>query len=137
MHLHQSNDGSMCQETEYVGEAQTDRSKTRKVIKESIQLVYTRSIIETPRYRNMLLSSVYKDKLVTLAMDEVKLWGDKFRMSFSHIGDLGISMLALTATATVETYHCVVQWCPLLKSQYPLREAITYPLFTQRPVWRK
>lgn len=63
----------------------------------------------------MLLSDAYKKQLVALVVDEahcVKTWGDKFRTSFSKIGELrsllpvGVNVMALTATATMQTY-CV------------------------------
>lgn len=56
----------------------------------------------------MLLSTKYKENLVTLVVD--KELGDEFRSAFSKIGDLrsilpaGINVMALTATATVETF---------------------------------
>ena len=58
----------------------------------------------------MLLSQVYKDKIIGLVVDEkhcVKIWMDKFCTAFAHTGELlsGVSVMALTATATAMTYH--------------------------------
>jgi bloom syndrome protein len=66
-------------ETEFVGEQQTDLMSIRKVLDGQMQLVYIspENIICNPMYRNMLLSSVYKEKLVGLVVDEahcVKTW---------------------------------------------------------------
>lgn len=66
----------------------------------------------------MLLSDKYKEKLVALVVDEahcIKMWGDEFRKAFAMIGDLrsvipsGVNVMALTATATSETYHCALK----------------------------
>ena len=65
----------------------------------------------------MLLSPVYKEKLAALVIDEahcVKFWGDQFRQTFVLIGDLrslipsNVKLLALTATATIETRNVSV-----------------------------
>ena len=104
--------------TEFVGEAQSDQATVRKVLRGETQLVLItpESIIGNALYRNMLLSTTYKEKLVALVVDEahcVKTWGDQFRKTFSMIGDLrsivptGVNMMALTATATTETFHVV------------------------------
>ena len=67
-------------------------------------------------YRNMLLSPPYQERLVALVVDEahcVKTWGDEFRTVYSEIGNLrnlipnSVHILALTATATTETFHVV------------------------------
>jgi bloom syndrome protein len=76
------------------------------------------NLIENPLYRNMLLSKKYKEKLVALVVDEahcIKMWGDEFRKAFMLIGNLrsviptGVNVMALTATATTETYHCALK----------------------------
>ena len=106
--------------TEFVGEAQTDKSVTARVLNGDVQLVYItpENIVENPLYRNMLLSKKYKEKLVGLIVDEahcIKMWGDEFRKAFSMIGDLrsiipcNVNVMALTATATSETYHCALK----------------------------
>ena len=64
---------------EFVGEAQTDHSAISRVLKGNCQLVFItpESIICNPLYRNMLLSPVYKDRLVAFVVDEahcVKSW---------------------------------------------------------------
>ena len=87
----------------------------------------------------MLLSPVYKEKLAALVIDEahcVKFWGDQFRQTFALIGDLrslipsNVKLLALTATATIETYQCVVKRLsmdnPVLVSISPERSNIIY-----------
>ena len=65
--------------TEFVGEGQTDKDAVRSVVQGNVQLVYIspENLIYNPLYRNMLLSSAYKDKLVALVVDEahcVKTW---------------------------------------------------------------
>ena len=71
----------------------------------------------------MLLSSVYQNNLITLAVDEahcVKSWGDQFRKSLARIGDLrsllpkDANVLALTATASEETLKVVIEWLSML-----------------------
>ena len=64
---------------EFVGEAQTDFSVKEKVVQGKIELVFIspENILCNSSYRNMLRSSVYKDKLVAVAVDEahcVKTW---------------------------------------------------------------
>ena len=64
-----------------------------------------------------MLSSVYKEKLICNAVDEshcIKVWGAEFRPTFAEIGNLhniipsNVKLIALTVTATSETYHVVV-----------------------------
>ena len=44
----------------------------------------------------------------------IKLWGEDFRQTFSEIGNIwslipsGVNVMALTATATSETYDCAL-----------------------------
>ena len=79
--------------TEFVGEQQTDRSAEIRVCNGEVQLVLIspESLIEVPKYRNMLLSKAYQEKLVALVVDEahcVKKRGDRFRTAFVQIGEL-------------------------------------------------
>ena len=51
--------------TEFIGEAQTDSDAIAKVLKGEVQLVFISSeAILNRRYRSMLLSDAYKDKLI-------------------------------------------------------------------------
>lgn len=113
--------------TEFVGEAQTDKSVSRRVLSGEVQLVYItpENLVENRLYRNMLLSRRYKEKLVALVVDEahcIKMWGDNFRKAFSEIGTLrsivptGVNVMALTATATSETYHCALKHLAMNKT---------------------
>lgn len=126
---------------EFVGEAQTDKAVISAVLDGKVQLVYItpENVIENPKFRNMLQSTVYKENLIALVVDEahcVRMWGDQFRRAFSLIGNLrslvpsGVKVLALTATATLDTYKCVVQRLslqdPVLISVPPERENIVY-----------
>ena len=92
----------------------------------------------------MLLSRPYSERLVALAVDEahcVKLWGDEFRKAFAQIGDLRsiipthVKILALTATATTETFHIVTRrlamWQPVLVALPPYRQNIAYKIYAQ------
>ena len=65
--------------TEFVGEDQVDKNVISQVIRGEVQLVFIspESLVCNPLFRNMLLSSTYKEKLVALVIDEahcVKLW---------------------------------------------------------------
>ena len=54
-------------------------------------------------YRNMLLSQVYKDKIIGLVVDEahcVKTWSDKFRTAFID------AMLLIGLLASSFFFHC-------------------------------
>lgn len=62
----------------------------------------------------MLMSAIYTEKLVGVVVDEAhcgKTWGDQFRNTFAHFGDLRsliprtFNVMALTATATSK--HCI------------------------------
>ena len=69
--------------TEFVGEEQTNPLCKERVLKREAQLVYIspESAICNPTYRNMFLSSAYKNRLVAVPVDEahcVKTWGDEF-----------------------------------------------------------
>ena len=106
--------------TEFVGEAQTDNDAIKRVTSGVVQLVFIspESIIENPRFRNMLLSQSYRLNLVALVIDEahcVITWGDEFRVAFASIGELRslipstCGVMALTATATRDTFDAVVK----------------------------
>ena len=58
---------------DFVGEAQMDSEATKCVLSGFVQLVIIspESIFTNPRFRNMLMSARYKEKLVALAVDEV------------------------------------------------------------------
>ena len=127
--------------SEFVGGDQTDPIVIKKILEGAVQLVFItpESIIENPLYRNMLLSQPYIDRLVALVVDEahcVKLWGDKFRKAFGEIGDLrslvssSVKVMALTATATAETFSIVTKqlsmWKPILVALSPCRVNIMY-----------
>ena len=64
---------------EFIGEDQIDKTAITRVMKGQVQLVYIspESMICNPMYWNMLLSRVYKEKLVAFVIDEVhcvKTW---------------------------------------------------------------
>lgn len=64
---------------DFVGETQADKAACQRVVKGETQLVFIspESIICNPKYRQMLLSSVYKENLIGIAVDEahcVKTW---------------------------------------------------------------
>ena len=56
----------------FVGEAQDDREVVRQVLNGDAQLVFIspESLINNELYRNMLLTSQYKERMVALAVDE-------------------------------------------------------------------
>lgn len=65
--------------TEYVGEMQTDPDARRKVVCGEVQvvLISPENAIENPMYRNMFLSTVYKQQMIALVVDEahcVRTW---------------------------------------------------------------
>ena len=56
-----------------------------------VVLIPPESLIVVPKYRNILLSKTYQEKLVVLVVDDahyVKKWGDRFRTAFAQIGEL-------------------------------------------------
>ena len=64
---------------EFIGETQDDPDAVKRVLNGSVQLVFIspESLINNQLYRNMLLSSRYKQRMVALAVDEahcVKTW---------------------------------------------------------------
>ena len=86
-----------------------------------------------------LLSPQYQQNLVALVIDEahcVKTWGDSFRKAFAEIGDLrsiipsSVNVLALTVTATKETYDVIVKRLslenPTVVALPPFRNNISY-----------
>ena len=104
--------------TEFVGECQKDPAVVEKVLKGEVQLIYIspESIVFNSRYRDMLRSPKFTEKLIGIAVDEahcIKTWGDKFRIAYSLIGELrslvpkSINVMALTATATTETFEVI------------------------------
>ena len=109
---------SECLRSEYIGEAQADSDVKDRVLKGEVQLRFLtpETLINNKTFRNMLLSPPYQQNLVALVVDEahcVKTWGDEFRKTFTQIGDIrslvpsSVKVLALTATATCETYYVV------------------------------
>lgn len=126
---------------EFVGGTTSDLGVERKVLKGDAQLVFItpEKLLDNQRYRSMLLSKIYQDHLVALVVDEahcVKTWGEDFRTAFSRIGELRsllrveVKLMALTATATTETFHVVVQRLgmrePSLIALPPSRDNILY-----------
>ena len=123
---------------DFVGEGQEDEHALEAIVNGLVQLVYIspESLLENKRYRNMLKSKIYQEKMVALVVDEahcVRFWsvalimigckfiqcgflcrGDEFRTIFAKLGNIKsllpdkVNILALTATATVETLECVV-----------------------------
>ena len=64
---------------EFLGEAQTDRTASHRVVKGDVQLVLIspENLLCNTKYRQMLLSPVYKERLIGVAVDEahcVKTW---------------------------------------------------------------
>ena len=57
---------------EFVGELQTDPKSMRNVEEGNVQLLYVspESILRNPRWREMILSSVYQRKLAAIVVDE-------------------------------------------------------------------
>ena len=122
--------------TEFVGEAQTDASIIQRVLQGNLDLLYINpeNILNNTRYRPMLLSQIYKEKMSALVIGEahyVKAWcindvdvslynicnfiirGDNFGAAFFQIGDLrsimlqNVRILALIATDTSKVYKAV------------------------------
>ena len=65
--------------TEFVGGAQADEQAVEAVINGQVQLVYIspESLLQNHRYRNMLKSAVYQEKMIGFVIDEahcVKFW---------------------------------------------------------------
>lgn len=129
--------------TEFVGETQTDKEVNKRVLNGKVQLIFItpESIIENSMFRNMLLSKVFQEKLIALVVDEahcIKLWGEQFRRTFSVIGNLrsivpsNVNVMALTATATIDTYQCALKQLsmtdPVLVSLPPDRGNIVYSI---------
>ena len=127
--------------TEYVGESQRDLAVKHKILNGDVQLVYIspESLIMNKTYRSMLLTPQYQQNLVALVIDEahcVKTWGDSFRKAFAEIGDLrstipsSVNVLALTATATKETFDVIVKRLslenPTVVALPPFRNNISY-----------
>lgn len=123
---------------EFVGEGQ---KAERKILKGECQLVFItpEAILHNEKFRNMLLSTTYQEHLVALIVDEahcIKTWGESFRTAFSRIGDLrsllpmNVKIMALTATATTETFHVVSNRLgmksPCLIALPPSRDNIMY-----------
>lgn len=78
--IQQSKFASLGLLVEYIGESQNDKSVIQRVLHGQVQLVYItpENVMDNPMYRNMLLSNIYREKLVGLIVDEahcVKLWG--------------------------------------------------------------
>lgn len=64
---------------EFLGEAQTDSTANQRVINGNVQLVFIspENLLCNSKYRQMLLSPVYKEGLIGVAVDEahcVKTW---------------------------------------------------------------
>ena len=132
--------------TEFICDAQIDTSARTRVLKVEVQLVYIspESIIGETCYRRMLMSEKYVKYLVVLAVDEahcVRSWGDHFREAFSHIGDLrslvpsSVNVIALTATATADTFEVVKQRLsmdkPFVIASPPSKDNIIYKVHSK------
>ena len=66
---------SLGMSADFLGEAQEDKLAMQRVISGEAQLVFIspEAIINNPKYRQMLSTSVYKEKLVAVAVDEAHL----------------------------------------------------------------
>ena len=74
-----------------LGLIQTDVTIRGENLEGNVQLASATPEIRNPTYRSMILSTVYKENLVCIAVDEahyLKLWVAKFRSAFYLIGDL-------------------------------------------------
>ena len=65
--------------TEFVGDAQTNERALEAVLNGQVQLVYIspESLLNNHRYRSMLKSRAYQERMIALAIDEahcVKFW---------------------------------------------------------------
>ena len=74
---------------DYVGETKDDRLSIERIVSGKAQLVFIspEAIINNQRYCEMLLSLVYKEKLVAVAIDEahlVKEWLEYKNVSFIY-----------------------------------------------------
>ena len=79
---------SLGMSADYVGETQDDRLAIERIVSGKTQLVFIspEAIINNQRYREMLLSSVYEEKLVAVAIDEaylVKEWLEYKNVTFT------------------------------------------------------
>ena len=125
--------------TEFVGECQKDPAVVEKVLKGEVELIYIspESIVFNSKYRDMLRSPKFTEKLIGIAVDEahcIKTWGDKFRIAYSLIGELrslvpkSINVIALTATT--ETFQVVTERLsmskPVVIASTPDRHNIFY-----------
>ena len=110
---------------EYIGYTQTSAQVKRAVLNGEVQLVFftPESIILNRTFRSMLLSSVYKENLVCVAVDEahcVSMWDAEFRPAFAAIGNLRsiipnhVKVIALTAIATSDTYQALTHQLALV-----------------------
>ena len=64
---------------EFVGEAQDDKTASSRVINGEVQLIYIspENLICNPKYRKMLLTPVFRENLIGIAVDEahcIKTW---------------------------------------------------------------
>lgn len=131
---------SQCLSCEYVGEG-VDSDVRDRVVKGKVQQVFItpETLMLNKAYRNMLLLDIYQESLVAFVIDKahcIKTWGDEFRKTFAEIGEMrsliptSVNILALTATATHETYHVVVKRLamkdPKLIALSPFRDNISY-----------
>ena len=106
----------------FVGEAMTDKNVIKKLLEGRVQLLYItpESIILNRLYQNICFYLKFiKRSLLLYLVHYVKLGGGVTNSGkpFALIGDLrsliqtNVKLLALTATATIETYHHV-RGCP-------------------------
>ena len=105
--------------TDFVGEAQTDPEAEQRILKGISQLVYIspENLLNSKKYRNMLLQPVYEENLMAIVIDEahcIQSWGDEFRTAFAEIRNIRsiipkrVKIMALTATATQSTLEIII-----------------------------
>ena len=135
--------------TEFLGEG-SDQTASERVLRGETQLIFIspENIVLDSKYRNMLTSSNLVEKIVAVAIDEahcVKTWGDEFRKAFAVIGELrsllptSVNLMALTATATIETFQVIVKRLslnkPILIGLPPNRNNIYYAVDNEKDVY--
>jgi superfamily II DNA helicase RecQ len=120
-----------------------------KIYQGEYQLVYIgpEMLLQNSFYREMLLTDHYKHHLVGFAVDEahcIKTWGDKFRQAFRQLGETRslmsakVHVMALTATATVETQRTIIHTLHMDKNiciiaQSPVKPNMKFVVGERKP----
>lgn len=100
--------------TDFIAKAHHNLNTVKRIKEGTSQLVFIspESLLNNTQWRDVLLSDIYQNNIVCLAVDEahcVPKWGNSFLETYRRVGEIrslippSVHIMALTATASLTT----------------------------------